>query len=327
MLTVEKSTTVKYVTGKSIDLGLYKYNIISDQWILLLQYPKEFTSSDHSICCDQNDQVIYLYDTSGQRVTIDLKKLTFEISKITPAIGKDSQLLMINNECHSILGDDCDSHYKWNSKLQKLDKLFQFKHIMQGLSEHGVVYMKSKNKLLLFGGWDDGTEELTNDIWECDLNNEDNGMEWTKLKDIKLPMEMSNFAWILSKDERYLIIFGGENTNLDRLRSIFILDLKEMKMYQAKVKLYDRGIIDAIVMSNDKNSILVGGVTREMAREYDINIPIEMGQLIFEYYDSEIIYLFTPGDGYRSSNIALSIIELSDILKEKTDDLTLHFFE
>ena len=56
------------------------------------------------------------------------------------------------------------------------------------------------------GGYDYGTQNCAAEIWEYDIGE----YKWTKL-DIKLPMKMSNFGLALSSDERYLVMFGGEN--------------------------------------------------------------------------------------------------------------------
>ena len=51
-------------------------------------------------------------------------------------------------------------------------------------------------------------------IWEYDVNSAENAGNcgsWAKLNDVKLPIELTNFSWVMSKNEDYLIIFGGQN--------------------------------------------------------------------------------------------------------------------
>ena len=132
-------------------------------------------------------------------------------------VGSNPMLLMINHECHIILGGSSRFHYKWNSELKLLEKVHKFGQVL-ALEGHGVIHIKSQNRLLLFGGFDEISEESLEGIWECDLNDT---LIWRKLENIELPTEMESFAWVLSKCENYLVIFGGMNDYGVILRNIF----------------------------------------------------------------------------------------------------------
>ena len=137
-------------------------------------------------------------------------------------------------------------------------------------------------------------------------------------------MGMSNFGWILSKDEQYLIIFGGENTNLDRLANIFILNLNNMIFYQSAMRLCHKGVVKAVSVKNEKDAALVAGFIRTVSREYDVYIPSELVPLFNSYFDAEMIYLLHD-QNLDGKVTMLCKIQLNDILKNKSSDLHLDF--
>ena len=117
-----------------------------------------------------------------------LKTLEVEIIRSNVFVGYKPILLMIKDECHIIGGSHSRIHYKWNSKLKQLEKVFKFSHIYlgEGIHLHATVHIKSQNKLLLFGGYHDEHESL-DDIWEFDTNFScSKDKKWIKLDNIKL---------------------------------------------------------------------------------------------------------------------------------------------
>ena len=176
----------KLVYGPTDDLGLYSYNTICNEWKLLLKYPDELLVKGHTICYDKDNQTIYLYGYVSQMLIINLQTLKIDhVIKGLPYTGNNPVLLMINNECHIFLGNESKYHYKWNSKKKKFEEIFKFYHIDEGLHEHGIVDITSKNKLLLFGGYDIGTDICYDEFWEYDMNESYKSYKWTRLNDVK----------------------------------------------------------------------------------------------------------------------------------------------
>ena len=296
--------------------GIFKYNVTLNEWELIFKYPSDFQSEDHQICYDKDHDTIYLYGNEQQMVIINLTTSKIDIHETTQFVGEFPVLLMIDNECHMFLGGDSKDHYKWNSALKQLEKIYEFSHLIKGLSEHGIVHIQSENKLLLFGGYDDGTQQCTDQIWAYYIQEN----KAIKLNNIKLPAEMSNFGWILSDDERYVIIFGGETANMDTSKNILILDINEWCMYQSQVELDNNySILKAISMKNEQSGILVDGYIRQISMKCDLNVPMELCALFHSYYDSETIYII-------DSKLRLYRIELNDILRTTNSNVCLEFF-
>ena len=294
--------------------GLYKYNTLSDQWTLFLKYPPEFISTNPRICFDNTNNCIYLFRNQDNMVIFDLNTMKMNTHK-TKSIGGDPAILMVNDKCHIILPKH---HYKWNSTLKEVETEFEFVHPQMGSYQPEAIHIKSQNKLLLFGYNSDNTSP--DEIWEYNMN--DTCPLWQKLDNIKLPLKIDCSALILSKNEDYLIIFGGENDEWVRIKNIFILDLNDMKFYESKMKLlFGKTSPKAMLMNKDeRNHVLIDGYVKDISKEYNMNIPYELIQILHVYFDTETIYLLED-----KSN--LYTIELSDILKDKSNTFSIDCFE
>ena len=272
--------------------GLYKYNTLSNEWKCLIKYPANFKPKYHRICYDEVNKIIYLHGDAQQMVIFRLHTLNVEIIESGINTGSWPELSMINGECHVILGGDSTSDYKWNSKLKQFEKVFEFDFPYDanayreysphdGVCGHRIIHIKSQNKSILFGGYDQSNDEYLDDIWECNHNyDKNNYTKWKKLSNIKLPIGMCDFGIILTKNEDYVIMFGGDASEWDMegIKSILILDLDEMKFYQSKIKLPSKDRIYAVSMGNEKSCIVLSGYTKRIQREYDMNIPTELTQ-------------------------------------------------
>ena len=314
--------TNKYTTSAESDVehGLYKYNTLNNQWTLFFGYPPEFTSDNHNnhrICFDKTNNCIYLYQNRDKMVLFDLNTLKMDTHK-TKSIGDYPAFLMVNDECHIILGHESKYHYKWNSTLNQVEVKFEFLQPQTGIYRPAAVHIKSQNKLLLFGY--DGTDVHSDEIWEYDMN--DSCPSWRKLNNIKLPSKIDCSALVLSKHEDYLIIFGGESEEWLLVKNIFILDLNSKIFYESKLKLlHGKTLPKAVLMNDDeRNHVLLDGFVRNISKEHDMNIPYELIQILHVYFDAETIYLLED-----KSN--LYMLELSDILKDKSSTFSIDCFE
>ena len=326
--------TFKQTPQEDDDLGLYKYNTISNEWKLILKYPAEFESAGHRICYDAESNAIYMYGIKSQMININLTTMKINVYATDYDVGYYPTLLMLNSKCHIILGRKSIYHYKWNSNLNKMEEVFKFSQFENneaqdtyyfsiqsstpGLDAPGIIHIKSQNKLLLFGGWNPANpNQCSDEIFEYNINNKD--VKWAKLDDVKLPLDMNDFTWVLSRNEEYLIIFGGEDIDGDRIENIFILDLSSMQFYSSRIKLTCQGRAHAVSMHNERYRLLISGFVRNISNEYDMNIPMDLVQLLGNYFATDTVYLLENGG-------KLNRIEMNDILNGKHSDLTLDFF-
>ena len=113
----------------------------------------------------------------------------------------------------------------------------------------GAVYLRKKNTFLVFGGYDVGSAEKRLDgIWRFDINV---GKKWEK-SDVTLPYKMDSFGWVLTNDERYVILFGGAvNGRNEWSDDILIWNMESMVITMSDIKCPEIGLFQSIIMPND----------------------------------------------------------------------------
>ena len=96
---------------------------------------------------------------------IDLMKNVKEMKRN----GIGGRGLVIDGKLHIIGGDNNKSHFVWNSENIGFDEIHQFE-LNKKLGDVGCVYIKSKNIILVLGGYDQNDIEFDVDtIYSYDL--------------------------------------------------------------------------------------------------------------------------------------------------------------
>ena len=296
--------------------GIYKYNTKTNTWILLMAYPSDCAAIAHKFCYDSINNIIYMAGIDERLYIFNLDNKTMNIIKKLDYLGCNPSLLMINGQCHIILGSRSKAHYTYNADLKKFEKIFEFTEFTAGLHENGIIYIKSKSILLLFGGYDPVPDRQFDVFWEFDLS----AYKRTKRDDIKLPVKMSSFGWILSKNEDYLVIFGGFSREKERrIKNIFILDLKVNVFYSSTIRLNIKTYYNAVLVHDQQSSdALINGYVRTASNDFNINIPSELIHLFRMYFVSETVHLISYSGHYS--------IKLEDILREKSKEFDVEYF-
>ena len=116
-----------------------------------------------------------------------------------------------------------------------------------------MVHVSSQNKLLLLGGYDRDYEDVidtvrvystTKNEWKQLLN--DNG------DTIKLPLALSGFGCILTRDERYIVILGGTSGGIGGEEvTIYYLDLWSMEWTKSLVECPINNEFICVLTDND----------------------------------------------------------------------------
>ena len=117
-----------------------------------------------------------------------------------------------------------------------------------------------------------------------------------------------------------MVIFGGEDDAVDRMKNVLILDLNERKFYDSKITMQPVRAFRAISMY-DRYDIILSGFIRN-ANEYNINVPSELLTLFSAYLETETIYL----NAVEEFDTPLMMkIGLNDLLEGKKSDLSLEY--
>ena len=210
--------------------------------------------------------------------------------------------LCIDGKIHVFGGKSCNSHFILDSNTNEFNKIADIDEKRDGITCGGSVYVKSKNCVLCFGGYDLGTNKTRlNGVYQYKLSTQ----KWQTM-DVVLPYKMDSFGWILTNDERYIILFGGgiddHNTWND---DIFLWNLESMVISKSEIKCPQKGLFTAVIMPNDEiflqrvfdkcchwkikvktlvkdDRMIVDGYLRLC--EFGMNLPKEIWDLIYYFY-------------------------------------------
>ena len=270
--------------GDSKNAGIWIYNSISNEWRLHIKYPNDFKTKDQDICYDSITNTLWLYGETPNMVKINMKTKEFVIIQHDRKyVGTWPKLLFIDNKLHVIGGSDNTDHLVWNEDKKQFETIFTFPEWSNGNYGHGVVYVKSKRLLYVFGGLDYGSFTFFHEFWRCEI---DDNYKWTKLQ-TKVDGGIYQNAYILTHDERYIALIRSE--------SIRLFDTNDEKLREVGIssKTFDplSTISMGIVGRDEKDEGMISGY----AKLFNIMIPIELIDLIGQYFGSNMVYLADVG--------------------------------
>ena len=157
-----------------------------------------------------------------------------------------------------------------------------------------MVHLKSQNKLLLFGGIgiDYYNEYEQDTIYSYSISNK----KWNTLS-TQLPIPLCYFGYVLTKDEKKIIIFGGFSIYWENMNAIYICDIDTMKFKKADILCPTlNSIYGAVIMDcYDNNELLTYGYLRLIWKsKLFLNlrfISMDVILIINSMYCMEYVYL------------------------------------
>eukprot|EP01084_Bolivina_argentea_P300847 518858_1 len=291
--------------------GIYKYNIDVNQWIKILRYPPDFTSSYHSICLDKENQLIYVCNVEDKILTFDLNAKKQTQQELHLNVGSHPKCIYINNMVHSIGGSGNNKHYIYNPKTKEIKQKYEF-HDFKNISLHYLVHLKNKKTLLLFGGKrrSDVFRIPSDFVYELCLSNN----KWTKWHN-KCPQKLSGFAAIPTYDDKKIIIFGGQNGKDYNLDDIFIYNIETNKIKKSSIKCPVKGLCHVVKTYGRTDGELLTFAfvnscwkTKQFENLIRNPLPTHLIKLIANWLYDEFVHLIGFGSGQHWR------ISLNDIL-------------
>ena len=281
---VEIAVASSAVSGFNVnkaEIGVWVYNTITNEWRLDVKFPNDFKTRDNDICYNPKTKILWLYCKYNNMVNINMETKQFKIIKSDARnVGMWPKLLFIDDQLHVIGGSRNKCHLIWNQNEKKFDPpIFTFDEWKNGVYGHGAVFVKKKRIVYVFGGYNfDGVGYLFT-FWKCEV---DKGYEWTKLA-ITAEIKMYYRAYMLTSDERYIVIFGA--------KKVCLLDTNEEKCHYYDSELMYASMNSGLLSSSNKNIFVVGGYIRNVVKEFDMIIPVDVIGIIETYYNIDMVYL------------------------------------
>eukprot|EP01083_Nonionella_stella_P074274 201412_1 len=276
--------------------GIYKYNATSDEWTEWIDYPKSnhFETSVHCAAVDPRNNILYIYNAQGTLITIDLAQESSLVQNAQSEVGNYAKCVVISSKLHVIGGNTNNSHFTVDTHdLKTYDTRHRFTKHGDRLYGHCIIYLKSQECVLLMGG--EGRVEGSDCIYKYSLLNDPEDRHWELLEQ-KLPEPISQFGYIVTNDERQIVIFGGSNFTQGSSNKIYILDAIEMKWSTSQIQCPDFARYHALLAGNTyKTELLVYGyinclyTSRKLSK---YSLPVDILSIIRIYSDYEYIHLF-----------------------------------
>ena len=209
---------------------------------------------------------------------------------------------------HIIGGHDSNKYITFDPNNEKFTEIHSFPDLSTGIPGSGLIHVRSKNILLLFGGYDADHEPSHLDIIKH-YSIMDN--KWHDLS-LRLPSRDSDYPIFISPNEKYIVM----NLSHDNEEKWFYLDLEIDDLNCMEFKEIDHietpvGYTYHALMAGDRmrSNLTVYGFIREMM----IDIPDDMFREIVRWYDEKYVHFFQQKDNDFDS-YRHYIININDLI-------------
>ena len=298
--------------------SVLKFNTINNEWIEL-KLPKELRFRSSAICVHSNDSNV-LYIAAREMndgldraiVKLNLANNEYQIVGVPDDFGM-CELLPVNDDIHMI-GGKGGCHAILKSNQSELEKLGCYSK-GEEFSCHSSVYISKKNMIYTFGGYHFGGECIAVDtIQSYNLETK----EHNQLDDLRIPKwGRDSFGCIMTNDEKYVIIFGGEDDDEVETDDIYVFDMDGMNVRTSNIKCPKDDEYYAVLMGNHQEHLkIVYGYIRWCwsLEQFDgISFPChDVIDLMVKWYSDEIVYLFAR---QSSNSVCLWMMSLFEILQ------------
>eukprot|EP01084_Bolivina_argentea_P055447 101656_1 len=203
---------------------IHKYDIDSDKWSKI-DGLNNLNMARFSAALNVKDQILFL-SRNNYLTQIQLKNNNInhynhniEIPKLIP-YPSTSKSIIRKNALFIVGGCDNNLMLKWDSQNKTFTKFVDMYNRMDcGL--FGTIYNNKNNKLLLFGGYDFTNRVCMDTILEFNTKTK----QWNKLQ-VSLPKQIDSMCCTIAINNKYVLLFGGEDNNFVYYDHIYVYSLK-----------------------------------------------------------------------------------------------------
>ena len=278
------------------------YNIPKLEWRFLQSfktYPR-----DNQIMFQKEEQLIYFLTDTGiavyDLISNSIQEYDNVLTNYRPGntcICTGAALQLIEHKLQVIMGSFHDKHIEYDIEKKQCKELYQFKKYQDGLSEAASIYLQNKGESWLMGGYDCDPCALkpVDDVHLYSIKNN----KW-KLLDIKLPVPLCDCTCVCTKDERFIIIFGGEDSSDVLTANIFIIDTELLEIKESSIKCPMSDAFSAcLVDETERSDLIITGFINECWTEEkfknDDNLRYpsnDIIRVILLFHSEQMVHLF-----------------------------------
>ena len=277
-------------------ISVHTFNIKQQKWSQFRTNKTEDWPLGMGYIC-YNHETKQIYATTNELLlVIDMTTKRISATHRSELITPNSKLSIIDGLCHVFFGDDGAHYILDDDKMSSFKLVDQVRNAYENFNGFGLIYRKKWGEVLVFGGHETNEEmygRKLSDIYKYSLINN----LWSMLDVDLLPFDMNRFGYVMTKDERYVIIMGGNTDKWPQKDNmIFIADLDERVLRKSEMTLPFEGECEAILMGNkEENDLLVHGFVKNVMKlngnGYQMNVPFALISLIAVWHSVEYIHV------------------------------------
>eukprot|EP00484_Ammonia_sp_Unknown_P017684 CAMPEP_0197041906 /NCGR_PEP_ID=MMETSP1384-20130603/18384_1 /TAXON_ID=29189 /ORGANISM="Ammonia sp." /LENGTH=142 /DNA_ID=CAMNT_0042472917 /DNA_START=1 /DNA_END=425 /DNA_ORIENTATION=+ len=132
-----------------------------------MNYNEQYNPKWHQVCINSARDKIYSTGNRSPLTIVDLKEKTCQqqATDIMPFVGSSASILITDDVCHVIGGSSNNKHYCNAADGTSFEAVYEFEECGAGYSGFAVIYLRSQNMLVLFGGYKYDTATRSKEIW------------------------------------------------------------------------------------------------------------------------------------------------------------------
>ena len=318
------------------DEMIYKYSISMNKWDILLNKAENYYFDNVLSCCINARKTILCIFTGIVLIEIPInddndnnnKTKNCNISDCNIKLQtfreyKHIDMIMIDDDKHFMITtfDGQLIHLIWNKYRKDKYNFFILSETKSRPYQPAFIHCKTKNILIAFGGLLGSNVKifsLKRHKWFTEKLNNSFPKTISEITEIE-------FGYVLTSDEKYVIIFPGYKGDNYCSGWIFLLEIENMRLFAQKGDRLDKNMLQNVsmfhpVIANKKTAILVNGYLRIYCYETDrfitsnVRLLSQDAILIIEQYfgyDNDDIYVLARKDGFLRTTKVNKIIEIN----------------
>eukprot|EP01084_Bolivina_argentea_P107509 192221_1 len=312
---VDNSKVTQYFNQLTYNKFIYKYNTHQNKWVHWIKIPYAYDTFIVSFNKD-NNKYYRLAGLLGNSYEASYNLKSDNNDSIWSkcefhATNTGSKIVFIDNQVHIIGGSG--SH--GNKHFINGTHSDTFPISGNSYQNFGMVYLKSKQLLLCMGGR--SQKGILNELYFYSVAHK--MWSWnsslTDIQTIRLPVGLFHFGCVASKNEKYVIIFGGKTCDYIDSDTIYILNMDTKNWMKCNIACPVKGLYYAVNMSDEqRHDLLCVGYINDVWKSPSIcslvKLPLYLINIIKGYYNNEYIHLIERyGDHWKIplDNIIMNI--------------------
>eukprot|EP01083_Nonionella_stella_P270772 917081_1 len=280
--------------------SIQRYNVTTNTWTDIMSYPSTLYTTCNSVTFNPGTEEIYLFGMEGVLTKIHIRTRKIKRIPTSESFGAFPMSIIIDGIYHVIGGTLNNKHCIWNESSQTFIPMHTF-NAWTGCMFPGLVHVKHKNILLLFGGsvnmstiggimQGQGGTKPQDSIWCYYIT----ANKW-ELLDVELERATFAFGSVLAEDEQYIILLGGMFGDKISIFNTESFEFEDVDMNIEWPRKESTLCFATMCKEATYNEILILGYVKQLCHSNRV-LPMDIIPLIQSWCNVDVIHMITFGE-------------------------------